>query len=62
MTATRIIAPGGTYAITRRCAFRKLFLTPLSDVIHNGVLYILGQAGTKYRVRLHHEGQCRGRS
>ncbi len=55
MTATRIIAPGGTYAITRRCAFRKLFLTPLSEVIHDGMLYILGQAQAKYRVRLHHE-------
>ncbi|RLB55356.1 MAG: hypothetical protein DRJ42_06485 [Deltaproteobacteria bacterium] len=55
MTATRIIAPGGTYAITRRWRCRKLFLTPLSEVIHDGMLYILGQAQVKCRVRPHHE-------
>jgi REP element-mobilizing transposase RayT len=55
VTAPRIIVEGATYAITRRCAFRKLFLTPLTPVVHQGVLYALALAQHKARVLLHGE-------
>jgi REP element-mobilizing transposase RayT len=55
VTAPRIIVEGATYAITRRCAFRKLFLTPVTPVVHQGVLYALALAQLKTRVLLHGE-------
>jgi REP element-mobilizing transposase RayT len=53
VTAPRIVVEGATYAVTRRCAFRKLFLTPVTPVVHEGILYALALAQHKARVRLH---------
>ncbi len=54
MTASRIIVANGTYGITRRTMFRKLFWTPSDPVVQQGYLYALAEAQQRYRVELHH--------
>lgn len=53
MTAPRIIVPGASWAITRRCAFRKMFWTPLDEVLHQGQLYALAAAQQHTGVGVH---------
>ena len=52
MTAPSIHA-AGTYGLTVRCAFRKLFLTPFAPELHEGILYALGAAQRKTETLLH---------
>ena len=47
------IHAAGTYGLTVRCAFRKLFLTPFAPELHEGILYALGAAQRKTNARLH---------
>jgi len=54
MTAAKIVVEGATYALTHRCAFRKLLLTPLTPVVHDGMLYALGRALEQTNTRMHH--------
>ena len=54
MTAPNTYVEGATYALTHRCRFRKLFLTPLTPVIHQGLLFALGLAMRETRTLLHH--------
>ena len=54
MTTSKIVVEGATYALTHRCAFRKLFLTPLTPVIHEGLLFALGLALRETQTLLHH--------
>ena len=54
MTASKIVVPGATYALTRRCLLRKLLLTPMTPVVHQGLLYALGRALHKMRTLAHH--------
>ena len=54
MAAPKIIVEGATYAVTRRCAFRKLFLTPLTPMVHEGVGYLLATAAQATGVIVNH--------
>lgn len=54
MTAPRIVVAGGTFAITRRTSFRKLFWTPSMPAVHQGYLYALALSQQKYGVEIHH--------
>ena len=47
------IHAAGTYGLTVRCAFRKLFLTPFAPELHEGILYALGAAQRKTNALLH---------
>jgi hypothetical protein len=49
-----IIVQRATYALTHRCAFRKLFLTPLTPMLHGGILYLLAHAARECAVEVHH--------
>ncbi len=54
VTASRIVVANGTFAITRRTAFRKLFWTPSDPLVARGYLYALADAQRQYDVELHH--------
>ena len=54
MTAPNIVVEGGTYALTHRCLLRKMLLTPMTPVVHGGILYLLGRALQETGGRLHH--------
>lgn len=47
VTAPRIVVANGTFAITRRTAFRKLFWTPSDPLVARGFLYALADAQQK---------------
>lgn len=38
------IQAAGTYGLTVRCRYRKLFLTPFVAMMHEGILYALARA------------------
>jgi len=48
----RIIIPGRTYLITRRCSERRFFLAP-SPIVRQVAIYSLGVAADRYGVALH---------
>ncbi len=54
MTASRIVVANGTFAITRRTMFRKLFWTPSDPSVARGYQYALADAQRKYGVEVHH--------
>ena len=54
VTAPRIVVANGTFAITRRTAFRKLFWTPSDPLVARGFLYALADAQQKHDVEVHH--------
>jgi hypothetical protein len=54
VTAPRITVANGTFAITRRTSFRKLFWTPSTPEVHQGYLYALALAQQKTGVQIHH--------
>jgi len=49
----RIQAPA-TYAITLRCLYRKLLLTPFAPTLHSWILYFLAEAVRRTGAILHH--------
>ncbi len=53
-TASRIVVANGTFAITRRTMFRKLFWTPSDPSVARGYQYALAEAQRKYGVEVHH--------
>ena len=54
MTPPRIVVAGATTAITRRTVLRKMLWVPSDDLVHDGYLYALALAQTKFDVRVHH--------
>ena len=54
MTAPRIIVPGATTALTRRCTFRKAFLGEWHPDVGACWLYSLADAQRRTQVALHH--------
>ncbi len=54
VTASRIVVANGTFAITRRTMFRKLFWTPSNPSVARGYQYALADAQRKYDVEVHH--------
>jgi len=44
----------GTYALTTRCAFRKLLLTPHTPLLHQGLGYAMARAARKTGVVVNH--------
>ncbi|MEC7524667.1 MAG: hypothetical protein VYE22_32610 [Myxococcota bacterium] len=53
MTAPSMQARG-TYALTTRCVFRKLLLTPRTPMLHQGLTYALARAARKTGVVVNH--------
>ena len=52
MAQPRIIIPGRSYLVTRRCAERRYFLKP-SPIVRQVYIYSLGVAATRYGVAIH---------
>jgi hypothetical protein len=48
------VARQATYALTHRTVLRKLFLTPLTPLVHLGVMYALGSALRAHGATLNH--------
>ncbi|MEQ8455022.1 MAG: hypothetical protein RIB77_12100 [Sandaracinaceae bacterium] len=44
----------GTYALTTRCVFRKLLLTPHTPLLHEGIGYAMARAARKTGVLVNH--------
>jgi putative transposase len=55
MTAPRLVLPGSTYLITRRCSERRFFLKP-SPLTNQIFLYVLAVAAQRYNVLVHVAG------
>ena len=53
MTAMNPVVEGATYALTHRCTLRKLSLTPLTPVVHEGIAWLLCVAAEQTEVRVH---------
>ena len=53
MTAPSMQARG-TYALTTRCVYRKLLLTPRTPMLHQGLTYALARAARKTGVVVNH--------
>lgn len=54
MTASRIIVPGATIAVTKRCAQRKAFLGPWHPEVSRIYAFAMARAQEKYNVEVHH--------
>ena len=57
VTAPRIVVPGATVAVTRRCTFRKAFLSPWHADVPRNWLFALAHAQLRTDVAVH-LGQC----
>jgi len=54
VTAPRIIVPGATIALTRRCTLRKAFLAPWHPLVSKVWLYAMADAQRHTGVAIHH--------
>ncbi len=52
MTPPRLIVPGATYLVTRRCIGRRFLLQPDKEMM-NALLYCLAVAAKRYNVSVH---------
>ena len=52
MASPRIVLPGRTYLVTRRCSERRFFLKP-SPIVQQVYIYCLGVASERYGVSIH---------
>lgn len=53
MSAPRLILPGKSYLMSRRCMQRQFLLSPSDPEVPNIVLFCLAHAATKYKIEVH---------